>query len=129
MTKFGSFRRTILRFIVVIPFFVPIGAYAETLWAAVAIYTDGAGWVWDVHGGKDAALAAAKAKCGGACDDRNSFAFTNGCFSIYKHADPSAIGYGFQGGDTSSQARSNAMDACNKKYANCQIHTTVCQSN
>jgi hypothetical protein len=129
MRKFGSFRRTILHFLVVIPFFVPVGAHAETLWAAVAVFPDGAGWVWDVHGGKDAALAAAKAKCGGACEDRNSVAFTDGCVSVYKHADPSAIGYGSEGGGTTIQAQSNAMNACNKKYASCQIHTTVCQSN
>jgi hypothetical protein len=129
MTKFGSFQRTILRFMIVIPFFAPIGAYAETLWAAVAVSPDGAGWAWDVHGGKDAALAAARAKCAGACDLSHSGAFSDGCVSIYKHADPSAIGYGFQGGDTTIQAQSNAMNACQKKYTNCQLHATVCQSN
>ena len=128
MTKFGSFRRTILPFMVIIPVFVPVGAHAEILWAAVAVSPDGAGWAWDVHRGKDAALAAAKAKCGGTCDLSHSGAFRDGCVSIYKHADPSAIGYGFQGGDTTIQAQSNAMNACNKKYANCQLHATVCQS-
>src|SRR5258707_584358 len=129
MTKFGSFRRTILRFMIIIPFFAPIGAYAETIWAAVAVSPDGAGWAGGVHGGKDAALAAARAKCAGACNLSHSFAFSDGCVSIYKHADPSAIGYGFQGGDTTIQAQSNAMNACNQKYANCQLHATVCQSN
>jgi hypothetical protein len=60
---------------------------------------------------------------------RTILRFTDGCVSAYKHADPSAIGYGLQGGDTSIQAQSNAMNACNKKYANCQLHATVCQSN
>jgi len=130
MTKFGRFQRALLHFTVMISFFVPVGAHAETLWAAAAISPDGAGWVWN-YASKDAALAAAKARCGGVCEGSTarSFAFANGCASIYRHTDPSNTGYGTEGGDTSSQAQSNAMNSCNKKYANCQLHTTVCQSN
>jgi hypothetical protein len=130
MTRFGRFQRALLHFTVMISFLAPVGAHAEILWAAAAISTDGAGWVWN-YSSRDAALAAAKARCGGVCESGKvyNFAFSKGCAAIYRHTDPSSTGYGTDGGDTSSQAQSNAMNSCNRKYANCQLHTTICQSN